>query len=297
MSRGDPTYWRVSPKFWRHAQQYEWSDDARQLALYLLTCAHRTTEGIYCLPVGYMATDLAWVESRVVATLAQLLQHGFAQYDDKTCVVFIPKAMKYQRPDNPNGRTSVVRRVAELPKTPLLAAFIDSVDKYSTTLAQRLCNELPTLYTTITYPTAIATATTTATAIKDSLSDSCESSAASPKVLAPSQSDWQARADSLLAESHFPTELERLAEIMAGKNQTGKAALSRIVNKLYEPLVALQSEVSDEALRHGLRAAISAEAPNCNYVKKAALNYNAPRVAGNSAAAELADYDHDFLTG
>ena len=39
-------YKRVSPRFWTEAQAGGWSDDMKMLALYLLTCEHRTTEGL-----------------------------------------------------------------------------------------------------------------------------------------------------------------------------------------------------------------------------------------------------------
>jgi hypothetical protein len=100
-----------------------------------------------------------------------------------------------------------------------------------------------------------------------------------PKISAPTEVDWQRRADDLLERSHFPSDLLQLGEILAGENKTGKASLSRIVRQLYEPIVELQNELSDEQLRHGLRAAITASAPNWHYVRKAARGYERPATA------------------
>jgi hypothetical protein len=155
MSRDDPTYWRVSPKFWRHALVHGWSEDARQLAFYLLTCPHRTTEGLYWLPTGYMASDLAWVTSRVEATLAELEAQDFVRYDAEASIVLMPKAMKYQRPDNPNQVKAAIRHLEELPKTCLFAAFLEAADRYAQPLAQALRKGLPQGYT---YPLALALA-------------------------------------------------------------------------------------------------------------------------------------------
>ena len=121
-----------------------------------------------------------------------------------------------------------------------------------------------------------------------------------PVVSAPSAIDWQARANDLLARSHFPSDLLQLAEVLAGENKSGKARLSRIVRELYQPLVGLQEEVTREALRYGLRAAITAGAPNCNYVKKAAAGYRANGKGGAPATNSYQDprdeYDRAFLT-
>lgn len=125
-----------------------------------------------------------------------------------------------------------------------------------------------------------------------------DSSPKRPVVSAPTDTDWKARADALLNASHFPSDLMQLGEQLAASNKTGKASLSRIVREIYEPLVALQDELPDAAIRHGLRAAITKGAPNANYVAKAARGYrgngNAP--ATNSYADELTDEDRDFFT-
>ncbi|HEY5387705.1 MAG TPA: hypothetical protein VIL79_07360 [Thermoleophilia bacterium] len=121
-----------------------------------------------------------------------------------------------------------------------------------------------------------------------------------PVVKAPTAVDWQARADDLLVGSHFPSDLLQLGEILAGENKTGKAALSRIVRELYEPIVGLQDSLSDEALLYGLRAAITAGAPNWRYVRKAAEGYrpngSSAAPASNSYQQPLDDYDRAFLT-
>jgi len=108
-----------------------------------------------------------------------------------------------------------------------------------------------------------------------------------PKLACRTPEEWQERAEALLAEARFPGDLVELGELLAGENKSGKTALSRVVRELYQPLVDLQCEVSDEQLRYGLQAAIRAAAPSVGYVRKAALNYqpgNGPPGGGNGAA-------------
>ena len=107
------------------------------------------------------------------------------------------------------------------------------------------------------------------------------SAPAAPKVKAPTDADWQRRADDLLARSAFPTELQRLMELMADANKTGKVSLARVVRELLEPLVELEAQFPAEAMRHGLRAAISAGAANKTYVRKAAAGYRGAGPSGS----------------
>ena len=54
------SYWRVTPAFWGDEKVAGWNDDTRLLALYLLTCEHRTLEGLFRLPKGYIMADDLW---------------------------------------------------------------------------------------------------------------------------------------------------------------------------------------------------------------------------------------------
>jgi len=265
----------------------------RQLGLYLLTCPHRTTEGIYRLPLGYMATDLGWptvslgarvdatlsarVDARLDAALSHLTAKDFVAYDAKSGVVFLPKALKYQRPDNENQIAPAVRRVMELPETPLIAGLLLAADKYAKAFAQALRKALPQALQQ-GYPKGYGDPTATATAIakEHSLSDSDESATPRrgvPTVAAAKDTDWQARADAILAETAYPHDYQELADLMASANKTGKVSLARVVRELYEPLRKLETECVADAMRAGLRAAITKGAPNANYVLKAAASY------------------------
>lgn len=109
-----------------------------------------------------------------------------------------------------------------------------------------------------------------------------DKSGPAPTVKAPKVDEMAGRAEELLAASAFPSDLLQLAEIMAAENKTGKVSLSRVVRELYEPLVHLESEVGEEAMRYGLRAAITASAPNAQYVKRAAGSFTR---GGNGSGA------------
>lgn len=138
MSSMAPRYYRVSPRFWTRAEQRGWSDDHKILALYLLTCPHRTTEGIYRLPAKYAQADLEWSAERFTKRLAELSADGFCMYDEDAQVVLIMGAMKYQATSNDNMAKAAVKRLAELPNTPLTSEFKRLAERFDERLAKRL---------------------------------------------------------------------------------------------------------------------------------------------------------------
>ena len=134
----DDRYYRVSPKFWTRAEQKGWSDDTKLLALYLLTGPHRTTEGLYRLPRKYAQADLEWSAERFAQRLQELVEDGFCRYDDNAQVILITGAMRYQACANENMAKAAVRRLAELPETPLTSDFKQLAERFDERLAERL---------------------------------------------------------------------------------------------------------------------------------------------------------------
>lgn len=149
------TYYRVGPRFWMDSAS--WSDDAKLLALYILTCSHRRAEGIFRLPVPYMLADLGWTRERFRKPFGQLLSEGFIDYDEEPGVILIQRALKWQAPENPNQVKSAVRSIAELPANRLLEPFIALAERYSERLAKGLRERFPEGFakppTTTTTPT------------------------------------------------------------------------------------------------------------------------------------------------
>lgn len=135
----DVRYYRVSPRFWTRAEQKGWSDDMKLLALYLLTCPHRTTEGLYRMPKKYAQADLEWSPQRFTERLAELIRDGFCDYDDAAQVVLINGAMRYQSCANDNMAKGAAKRLAELPETRLTCDF----KRLAKRLDERLAKHLP----------------------------------------------------------------------------------------------------------------------------------------------------------
>lgn len=138
MAETDVRYFRVSPRFWSSAERKGWDDDTRLLALYLLTCPHRTVEGLFRLPKKYVQADLEWSAQRLAEPFARLSADGFLDYDEESQVVLLPSALKYQAPANGNMVKAALKRLAELPETRLTGDFRRLAERFSERLHEAL---------------------------------------------------------------------------------------------------------------------------------------------------------------
>ncbi len=131
-------YNRISAKFWTDEKVLKWSNQTRLLAIYLLTCPHKTTEGLFRLPKQYICADLGWSLKELEKPFQELLKDDFIKYDEKVSVILLTKALKYQSPDNPNQEKAAIKKLEELPDTVLLNDFILQAKEYNQRFYQRL---------------------------------------------------------------------------------------------------------------------------------------------------------------
>ncbi len=115
-----PRYYRIACHFWSDEKVATWPDSQRLFALHLLTTKHRTLEGFFVLPPEYVAADMAWPLRRVKDMLLKLEEEGFIRFDEKTNLLLIRNALRYQQPDSKNVQKAVLARVRNLPDNPEL---------------------------------------------------------------------------------------------------------------------------------------------------------------------------------
>ncbi len=113
-------YYRVGPAIWDEP----WSDDERYIAVYLLTCRHRNTEGLYRLPMSYVVEDTGWTPKRVAKAFDALVECGFVMHDPDARVVFIVKAPDWQGSKNTNQIRGGAKAIGEVPASTLDEPFL-----------------------------------------------------------------------------------------------------------------------------------------------------------------------------
>jgi hypothetical protein len=131
-------YQRVSPRFWQDPKVRRWGDQQKLLAQYFLTCPHRTTEGLFWLPRGYIAQDLGWGIDTVFAVLSTLIEAGFVAYDDTSETVLLRKALRYEAPAGPKQIQGAITRLVDVPPTSLFGLLRDAAVTYAPEFGQAL---------------------------------------------------------------------------------------------------------------------------------------------------------------
>jgi hypothetical protein len=136
------SYHKVSPLFWKDEMVRAWiaagQDQAVLLALYMLTCFHRNSEGLYYLPKAYVEADLGWQAEQVGELMARLLEGRFIEYDDRAEVVFVCNALKYHEPKSERQIKGAISALEEVPSTPLLGSFLSVAETHAQTLAKEI---------------------------------------------------------------------------------------------------------------------------------------------------------------
>lgn len=108
-------YGKVHTSFWTSETIRSMSEDARTLAMYLLTCPHNTIVGVFRLPDGYVCDDMQWTVDRVLKAFRETDLKGFANRCETTKWVWINKHIEWNPPENPNQRKSAAKIALSVP--------------------------------------------------------------------------------------------------------------------------------------------------------------------------------------
>lgn len=108
------SYGKVHQTFWTDQKTRAFSDDAKLLAVYLVSGPHRAAIGAMRLPTGYIVADLGWTEQRIEKALAEMERAGFIARDKASQWLCIINQVKYDPPTNPNQVRSLTRAANEI---------------------------------------------------------------------------------------------------------------------------------------------------------------------------------------
>jgi len=108
-------YGKVHTTFWSSKTMASVGDDARLLALYLLTCAHTHMSGVFRLPDAYGCEDLGWSSERLRNGFKALSDVEWLERCESTGWLRIVKFPKFNRPDNGNQQKAIDKHLALVP--------------------------------------------------------------------------------------------------------------------------------------------------------------------------------------
>jgi hypothetical protein len=129
-------YSRISSRFWIDTK--DWGERNQRVALYLLTNTHRSLEGLYHLPIGYLCSDLNLTPKQAQDAIAFAQKRGLVSFDPEAEVVFIRKALKHGAPKTENHIKGAVRRLRAVPRCSLWDDFLMACECHASELGNAI---------------------------------------------------------------------------------------------------------------------------------------------------------------
>ncbi|WP_263082117.1 hypothetical protein [Endozoicomonas sp. Mp262] len=119
---------KVESRFWESPDICSLSEQAKLLALYLLTCKHGNMLGVFRLPRGYIAGDLGWDSETVSRTLHELITNGFISVRKDSDYVCINRFIKHNDTTNKEQLQARIQDLKRLPEqVPDITHILDAV--------------------------------------------------------------------------------------------------------------------------------------------------------------------------
>lgn len=139
-------YGQIQCSFWTDPDIQSLSDQARQLAAYLLTGPHSNGLGCYRLQDGYVMADFGWDSETVSKGFQELFDIGFSERCEKTQFVLIPKFLYWNPIANANVAKAREREFDTVSKKScVFIKLIDCLNRYGNHLPNGFVNRLETL--------------------------------------------------------------------------------------------------------------------------------------------------------
>lgn len=113
-------YRKIDVRVWFDDKFRSLSDDGKLIWFYLLSNPNTTAiPGLYRLSAEAAAADLGWTLERWLKGFAEPFRKGMAKADWTAHVVYIPNAIRYNPPENPNVVKGWTTALDEIPDCPL----------------------------------------------------------------------------------------------------------------------------------------------------------------------------------
>ncbi len=130
------SYSRVSGRFWIDTKS--WGERHQRVALYLLTNRNRTMEGLYYLPLGYLAEDLGITAGEAHDAVRFIETQGLASYDHDAQVVFLRKALKHGAPATARHVQGAISRLRDVRSSCHWDEFVMACECHASALAEAI---------------------------------------------------------------------------------------------------------------------------------------------------------------
>lgn len=142
-------YGVLQTRFWTHPEIQVISDQAKLLAIYLLSSSHTNMCGCFRIPIGYISEDLKWPPEKVIQAFAELSRIHFLTRDDKSDWLLINNFLKFHPVENPNQAKSIEALFNKIPSD---LFFVPELIKSLITHAKHLKSDFRNRLETVSQP-------------------------------------------------------------------------------------------------------------------------------------------------
>lgn len=139
-------YGAIQTSFWESSDIQQLSDEAKLLAIYLLTGPHSNMLGCLRLPDGYIMEDLKWNNVAIQNAFNQLTEIDFLTRDTQTAWLIIHQFLRWNRIQNPRQGIGIQKLFDIVPeKSNVFKPLVNSLLTNKKYLTEGFVNHLQTL--------------------------------------------------------------------------------------------------------------------------------------------------------
>ncbi|HSW68857.1 MAG TPA: conserved phage C-terminal domain-containing protein [Gammaproteobacteria bacterium] len=136
-------YGSVHISFWENSETQNLSDQAKLLAIYLLTGPHTNMAGVFRLPDGYIKEDLGWGIEAVQKAFQELSQIDFLTRDEERGWLVIHQFLKWNPVQNINQGVAIRKIFHMIPtQSSVFKPFVNGLLEYGTHVSKEFLNGL-----------------------------------------------------------------------------------------------------------------------------------------------------------
>lgn len=139
-------YGQIQSAFWTNPDIQAISNEAKLLAVYLLTGPHSNGLGCYRLPDGYVQADFGWTAQTLSKGFGELYRIGFSERCSETFFIVIPKFLKWNPISNPKVAAARIKEFETIPKnSSIYKTLCDSLLEHGNHLPDGFINRIETI--------------------------------------------------------------------------------------------------------------------------------------------------------
>jgi hypothetical protein len=136
-------YRKVDPKIWNDFKFMELSRDGKLVFFFILTHPSMTALGAMRASVPGLAAEIVWPDKDFKKAFNEVLSRDMVRHDARSSFLWLPKFLKYNKPESPNVVKAWKNSLDLLPECNMKSQLIQSVKDFAEALPEVFLFALP----------------------------------------------------------------------------------------------------------------------------------------------------------